>query len=127
MQYLTTAIAIFMVISTQLIADLFHDHEETTYIHDTRGTSLFVKVYIDNINLLNANDFLLTMTQEDEKGHFLAIPVRKKKEKDDEYDETYWICPICGWRNPASEHVCGNSDCPLYRRKPRDWRDSLAR
>ena len=67
---------------------------------------MFVKVYTHNTDALNVRSFLTLLTQEEEIGHFLAIPVKKKR-SDDEEDK--WTCPYCGTDNPASRNTCANS------------------
>jgi hypothetical protein len=123
MKTLTTIIAILMIFSVQLVANLFEKYNEKNYVYDHCGTVMFVKVYIHDIDSSIPNSFLLNFTQEDETGHFFAIPVKKKR-SDEEEDK--WICPYCGTDNPASKNTCTNFNCPLYRKKGRDWHDSLA-
>jgi hypothetical protein len=110
------------------------------YVYDDEGNPVFIKVYIKSIKPLKTkfsnqdwNDLPLQqdswqqlmnqVSQEDQRGTYLIIPIKKKKGKDadDDKDESNWECPYCGTDNPATRNTCSNRECPLYRRAGRDW------
>lgn len=101
------------------------------YVYDEEGKALFVKVYVDlqKTSFRDSREtssaeteyhFLKMVTQVDCLGSFIAIPIRKKHNNKDG-DDDIWVCPYCGTENPASQNTCLNKDCPLYRKKGRDW------
>jgi hypothetical protein len=53
------------------------------------------------------------MSQDDQRGSYVVIPIKKKRDKDDDKDESNWECPYCGRINKASENRCGTKDCVL--------------
>lgn len=109
-----------------------HECDPKNYVYDDEGHPLFVKVYLETTkdNLFdskktayafsskeNAN-FIFTLMQKDSGGSFIAVPIRKKTDSD---DDDYWQCPYCGAENSASRNTCSNPDCLLYRKKGRNW------
>ncbi len=110
------------------------------YIYDDNGNPVFVKVYIDHLKPQSSDQnlegiscavqntglqTLNLMTQYDERGSYLAIPIKSKKKKnndDDEDDkkEKYWKCPYCGTENPPERNTCSNSNCVLHRKGVRE-------
>lgn len=106
------------------------------YVYDDEGNPLFVKVYLkaraESLSQSgravsipsqeNDIQILKLMMQEDQRGSFLVIPIKKKKSNDDEdKDESNWECPYCHKINPASRNSCSNPECPLNRKAWKDW------
>jgi hypothetical protein len=135
MRFFSLLVSVFIFFSsTYASADRNNDFNLKNYVYDDEGVPLFIKLYIkasktessdrnksvvplflaeESVQILNL------MMQEDQLGSFLAIPIKKKKEKED--DESTWECPICGRTNPASRSTCQYSDCPLNRKGIREW------
>lgn len=62
------------------------------------------------------------ISQNDQRGTYLVVPIKQKKSKnDDDDDVSTWECPYCGTINLASNNTCSNESCPLYRKKGRNW------
>jgi hypothetical protein len=108
------------------------------YIYDDNGHPIFIKIYIETLKTSSSGEneyavshslqkgglqMLNLMTQNDHRGGYIAIPIKKKnknKNDDDDKDENVWICPICERENPAYRNTCQWTDCPLNRKGMRE-------
>lgn len=114
-----------MKISISLMLMLFtfgaihasNDYLMQNYVYDNEGNPLFVKVYLQKNLSSNRHPFVNSMIQDDHRGSFLAVPLKKKKsnDDDDDKDESTWECPYCGAINPASRNTCQTKGCVLHR------------
>lgn len=122
-KYLSFLAVSAFFLTVLMSSNLHHDHYKN-YIYDSDGVRLFVKVYVEDTELLShsrqESKTLLKFLQRDNRGSFLPVPITKKRNANDD-QEDYWICPICGIKNPESAQFCTNSECPLYRKGWRDW------
>src|SRR5512135_2812216 len=81
-------------------ADRIDNFNPKNYVYDDNGTPIFIKIYIDSpkVDRLHQNEssaplfslpggdmqILNLMTQNDQRGSFIVIPIKKKKSKDDD-------------------------------------------
>ncbi len=84
------------------------------YVYDDEGNALFVKVYLQKNLSTHRYPFVNSMVQDDQRGSYLAVPLKKKKSSDDD-DESTWECPYCGTINPSSSNTCQKKGCVLHR------------
>jgi|GEM_PF-5858408 len=122
-------IALFIFFSSiHASANEIDDFNVKNYIYDDEGNAVFVKVYIkfsnqDWSNSSSQQDnlphLLNRMTQDDQRGSYLVVPIKKKKYKDedddDDDDESVWECPYCYTINESYRNTCKNKKCVLYR------------
>lgn len=106
------------------------EFDPKNYVYNDEGSPLFVKVYIEIPKIsyretsVEAFDLqkkikpFFNLMQNDDRGSFIVIPIKTAKDRD---EDDYWECPLCGTENPATRNTCTNPDCPLYRKKGRDW------
>ena len=117
-------LALFSVFYTHFISA--NEFNPKNYIYNDEGCPLFVKVYknISNETSVEARAIdekkhsLYNFIQKDNGRSFIAIPIKRNT---DSGEDDYWECPYCETKNPASRNTCSNPDCPLYRKKGRDW------
>lgn len=97
------------------------------YVYDDEGNPVFIKIYIKaskNVSSSQRNrtlpslleedkKFWALMTQKDDRGTYIVIPIKKKKSSSD--DESTWECPYCHRENPASSNFCKTKGCVLHR------------
>lgn len=130
--YALAAILIFFC-SIHVSASGVDDFNPKNYVYDDNGTPLFVKVYIkapktgfsqqsESASLLvssqNADMRILnSIVQDDQRGSFIVIPIKKKKYQvdDEERNESVWECPYCGTINESFRNTCKKKGCVLYR------------
>jgi len=120
-------IALFIFFgSVQASANRIDDFNFKNYIYDDDGNPVFIKIYIkssteileqNKANTLPLQQLINRMAQDDQRGSYIVIPIKKKKhkEEDDDKDESTWECPYCGRTNKASSHYCETKDCVLHR------------
>jgi hypothetical protein len=136
MKYFFRLVMLLIVLnSVPVSADSYGNFNPKNYVYDDEGSPVFVRVYVNDSTTESSNrnrkaaslflkeegaQILDLMLQEDQKGSFLAIPLKKKKQKDDNEDESTWECPMCGRENPAYRNTCQFSDCPLNRKGIRE-------
>lgn len=109
------------------------DFNVKNYLYDDKGNPVFIKIYISkefsNQDLTDTQHFdfhqlLNRMSQEDQTGTYVIIPIKKKKKQQDaDEEEDGWVCPYCNTYNEASRNCCKNPDCVLYRKGNRNWQN----
>jgi len=110
-----------------------HNFNPKNYVYDDEGNPVFIKIYIQSstVNSPNQNkgrthqeqddliQILNRMTQHDQRGGYVVVPIKKKKshddDDDDDKDESTWECPYCHRTNKASDNYCQTKDCVLHR------------
>lgn len=111
------------------------DFDLKNYVYDDEGAPVFIKIYIESPKTESSNrnkstnrlfpqhnDFqqiLNRITQEDQRGSYIVVPITKKKkikeDDDDDKDESTWQCPYCNRVNKASSNYCETPGCVLHR------------
>ena len=134
-------IGLAICFASQCSADEDDSFNPKNYMYDYEWNALFIKVYVQNHQddpwqqyhkhspVSDDEQIYHLLIQEDQKGSFIAVPIKKKKkdkeEEDDDKDESDWECPYCGTINPSYRNCCSNPKCVLYRKNNRNWYTAL--